>query len=69
MNATPTPLTEPGSEVTTACGNLIRLEAATPQAIYRGKRVFFCLPICKGDFEADPATSCLQARLAAGDFD
>jgi YHS domain-containing protein len=65
VNATPP---EIGSEVTTACGNLVRLETGTPQAIYRGRRVYFCLPICKQDFEADPASSCLQASLAAGEF-
>jgi YHS domain-containing protein len=48
-----------GSLVPTACRGLMRLEANTPQAVFRGRRIFFCLESCLQNFKTDPQTSCL----------
>jgi YHS domain-containing protein len=48
-----------GSVVGTACGGLLRLEQDTPHSIFRGQRIYFCLPSCKESFDRDPTTSCL----------
>jgi YHS domain-containing protein len=45
--------------VQTACGGQIRFEQNTPTAVYRGWRVYFCLPACLEDFARDPEASCL----------
>jgi hypothetical protein len=58
------PLPNPGSEVTTACGGQIRFEPETPYSLYRDKRVFFCLPACKKDFDQDAKSSCLAWQIA-----
>lgn len=52
-----------GTEVMTACGGFVHLNEGTPRAIYAGQTIYFCLPICKKDFEQDPATSCLAPRM------
>jgi len=54
-----TALPAPGNPVQTACGGQIHFEQDTPTTIYRGRRVYFCLPACLEDFARDPATSCL----------
>lgn len=59
------PLPGPGSPVRTACGGGIRYEPGTPWTLFRGRRVYFCLPACKEDFEKDPQTSCLAWQIAA----
>jgi YHS domain-containing protein len=41
----------------------VKLAPDTPRALYRGEWVFFCLHMCKEDFDRNPATSCLAARL------
>ncbi|HSF82088.1 MAG TPA: hypothetical protein VLA49_12680 [Anaerolineales bacterium] len=51
-----------GSPVQTACGGPILFEQGTPTAVYRGRRVYFCLPSCREDFERDPASSCLAGN-------
>lgn len=57
-----------GSPVLTACGGQIQFEQGTPTAVYRGQRVYFCLPACREDFERDPSISCLaDSPLMQGD--
>ncbi len=53
----------PGKIVITACGGRINYTADTPWALFQGQPVYFCLPICKTDYEDDPFTSCLASRL------
>jgi hypothetical protein len=53
------PLPRPGSVVTTACRGFMHFQSDTPNAVYRGRRVFFCLPTCLKSFEENPKTSCL----------
>jgi YHS domain-containing protein len=48
-----------GSTVQTACGGAIQYSATTPCVIYQGKKVYFCLPLCKAVLESDPRHSCL----------
>lgn len=31
--------------------------------MFRGERVFFCLPACKDDFVANPLYSCMAIRI------
>jgi hypothetical protein len=52
-----------GLVVQTACGGTATFGPRTPWAVYRGKIVFFCLPACRADFERNPETSCLAARM------
>ena len=54
---------ETGAQVTTACNGHIRYVPGTAWAIYQGQKIFFCLPVCKEDFEADPGCSCLAIKL------
>jgi hypothetical protein len=56
-----------GSIVITACGGRLNYSVDTPSAFFRGEAVFFCLPICKTDYENDPYTSCLAFRLLDSD--
>ena len=53
----------PGAPVQTACGSLVEYSANTPCINFRGERVYFCLQICKADFEQNPSASCLGPRL------
>ena len=48
-----------GMLVQTACGGTVQYSATTPCVIYRGEKVYFCLPICKAGLETDPLHSCL----------
>jgi hypothetical protein len=57
------PLPAYGMSVKTACGGTTTFGPKTPWAVYRGKLIFFCLPDCRADFERNPETSCLAARL------
>jgi hypothetical protein len=54
---------ERGAIVITACGGRINYSADTPCDLFRGETVYFCLPICKTDYQNDPFTSCLASRL------
>jgi YHS domain-containing protein len=53
------PLPAVGSVVATACKGTIRYEKNVPTLVYKGQRLFFCLPTCKRSFQYDPNTSCL----------
>ena len=53
----------PGTEVYTACGGIVQYMSNTPSAVYKEEVVYFCLPICKADYEDNPKTSCLAARI------
>ena len=55
------PFPKADSPVTTACNGYILYEEGTPSAIYKGKRVYFCLPSCLKAFEDDPRTSCMAS--------
>jgi len=50
-----------GSTVTTVCKGLIFYEADTPNVIYHGRRIYFCLSSCLKAFQEDPKTSCLAS--------
>lgn len=56
------PLPETGVLVTTACRGCIRFDEDTPHAVYRGQRVYFCLPLCLEDFVQNPENSCLKGN-------
>ena len=53
----------PGTEVSTACGGIVRYMSDTPSVVYKDEVICFCLPICKVDYEDNPKTSCLAARF------
>jgi hypothetical protein len=55
-----------GTIVQTACGGTATFGPKTPWAIYHGKVIYFCLSACRADFDRNPETSCLAARL--GEF-
>jgi hypothetical protein len=54
-----------GTAVKTACGGVMQYSADIPCILYQGEAVYFCLPVCKEDFERDPLSSCLAARILA----
>lgn len=54
---------KPGEIVVTACGGRLNYSTDIPWALFQGQPVYFCLPICKTDYEDDPNTSCLASRL------
>jgi YHS domain-containing protein len=53
----------PGTPVQTACGSMVEYTGNTPCINFRGERIYFCLAICKADFENNPSASCLAPRL------
>ncbi len=57
------PQPNPEPTVLTACGGAIRDPQNYPQALYRGKAVFFCTKACLRAFEQDPD------RFMAGEID
>jgi YHS domain-containing protein len=60
-NAIPLPVI--GREVTTACDSQEKFTSDTPRAIYKGKWIFFCTPICQQEFIQDPRNSCLADQV------
>ena len=60
---------EKGAIVITACGGRINYSDDTPCDVFRGETVYFCLPICKTDYQNDPLTSCLASRLMDSNLD
>jgi hypothetical protein len=60
---------ERGAVVVAACGGRINYTADTPCDLFRGETVYFCLPICKTDYQNDPLTSCLASRLLNSNSD
>jgi hypothetical protein len=63
-NYTTADLPEAGNPVETACGCTVGFSPDLPYANHQGRRVFFCLPICKQDYDRDPISSCLILRTA-----
>lgn len=60
MNTSETnPLEQSRVEVETACGDKTVLNPDTPQAMFNGRPIYFCLVECKTSFEDDPFNSCL----------
>jgi YHS domain-containing protein len=57
------PLPVIGSHVRTACGSEEKFVSDTPRAIYEGKWMFFCTPICRQEFIQDPGSSCLTDQI------
>ncbi|HSO27191.1 MAG TPA: hypothetical protein VLS48_03925, partial [Anaerolineales bacterium] len=56
-----------GAQVATACGGLTIYNKDTPCSQFRGEAVYFCLSVCKRDYENDPHSSCLAGRLLTGE--
>jgi len=55
-----------GDAVQTACGGIVQYTPTTPCVLVGGKNVYFCLPICKADFERDPHHCCLTLNASGG---
>jgi len=53
----------PETPVTTACRGFILYDKNTPTEVYRGRRIYFCLPSCLKAFQEDPKTSCLAGDI------
>lgn len=56
-----------GEIVITACGGRINYTADTPWVLFKGQPLYFCLPICKTDYQNDPYDSCLAFRSLDSD--
>jgi hypothetical protein len=52
-----------GVHLRTACGGIVEASDDTPCVKLPDGPVYFCLPICKSDFEKDPGCSCLAVGL------
>ena len=52
-----------GSPVTTACKGIISYDADTPAVLFRGERIYFCMPACLKAFQDDPKKSCLADEI------
>lgn len=50
-------------QVRTACGGTTQLTPDTPCVTYQGECIYFCLPVCKADFLANPRQSCMAIRF------
>ena len=50
-------------ELLTSCGGKIEDPGKFPSAIFKGKRVYFCVRACLSAFESDPE------RFMAGEID
>jgi hypothetical protein len=62
------PQPELGVEVPTACGGSVFYRPGAPCINFHGEHIYFCLSVCKEDYERDPHSSCMAARLfAAGE--
>ena len=57
------PLPVIGSDIKTACGEAEKFVANTPRALFKGKWIFFCLPVCQKEFLEDPSSSCYAAQI------
>ena len=55
-----------GTPVRTACGGVVQYARDTPCTLYKGEVVYFCLAACREDYERDPLSSCLAARILSG---
>ncbi|MCU0488072.1 MAG: hypothetical protein MUE67_03865 [Anaerolineales bacterium] len=56
-----------GDLVFTACGGRTEYAPWIAQVIFQGRRVYFCSPACKLEFEQNPTYSCLAAYLSETD--
>jgi hypothetical protein len=59
----PVPVPIIGSEIKTACGEAEKFAANTPRALYEGKWIFFCLPVCEKEYLEDPGSSCYASQI------
>ena len=59
----PIPLPVIGSEIKTACGDEGKFATNTPRALYKGKWILFCLPVCQQEFIQDPSSSCYVGQI------
>ena len=50
----------------TACGASVMISSNTPSVRYRDEIVYFCGWDCKQLYDEDPLSSCMAARLLAG---
>jgi len=57
------PLPPTDTPVLTACKGFILFEQHTPTTVYRGRRIYFCLPSCLKAFQEDPKTSCMAGDI------
>ena len=57
------PLPIIGSDIKTACGDADKFAANTPRALYKGKWIFFCTPVCQQEFIEDPGSSCYASQI------
>jgi hypothetical protein len=58
------PVPPVGAPVPTACGGTIAYVGGTPCVLLSGRAVYFCLAVCKADYDRDPRNSC----VAVGPF-
>ena len=66
MNAHPSHHLDDDGRAETACGAMVHITPDTPYVLYRDQVVYFCGCDCKEQYEQDPLTSCMAARLLSG---
>lgn len=54
------PVPAVGQHVPTACGGTIAYTGGAPCVMLGGQRIYFCLAVCKADYDCDPRDSCVS---------